>query len=392
MLAVRRVVPIIGSIQFFVVFELSLLFPLGPMLAQTLGFPVASLGYLNGAFLAAACLSGLAGSLCLDRFDRRLTLVIALAGLSVGTALAAFATDLWTLAAARTVAGLFGGPAVSLSLAFVADAVSVEERGRAMSAVSIGSAVAIVAGVPLGMQVSEWLGWRWMFVLAGGLGLLLAGWAFAFLPRGFGRGEGGTLGQMLREFGVILRRRTTLVALCCTTMIIATQTVLATNLATVLVFNLGYPQTGLKYLWMVGGAFGLLGSQSSGRLADRIGAMPILWVASLLAAVVFFLMFVSGSAAVPVMVLFCGFNIAVTARHVIFNTVISMVPGPGERARFMSLLSAVNQAVSAVAVVGAAAAMHTAPGGRLIGIEYAGLVAVACALLIPVLTPALRRA
>jgi hypothetical protein len=119
--------------------------------------------------------------------------------------------------------------------------------------------------------------------------------------------------------------------------------------------------------------------------------MPILWVASLLAAVVFFLMFVSGSAAVPVMVLFCGFNIAVTARHVIFNTVISMVPGPGERARFMSLLSAVNQAVSAVAVVGAAAAMHTSPGGRLIGIEYAGITAVVCALLIPVLAPALRR-
>jgi predicted MFS family arabinose efflux permease len=50
--------------------------PLGQDFAQALRFPASSIGMVVGAYTAAAFVSGLAGALFLDRFDRRSALAV----------------------------------------------------------------------------------------------------------------------------------------------------------------------------------------------------------------------------------------------------------------------------------------------------------------------------
>src|SRR5262249_20005718 len=118
----------------------------------------------------------------LDRFDRRKALAVALAGLVIATAAGGLAFDLSTLLIARVAAGCFGGPASSLCLAIITDAIPVERRGRAMGAVMSSFSIASVLGVPAGLELARVGGWRMPFFAVAALGLLIVPFAFAFLP------------------------------------------------------------------------------------------------------------------------------------------------------------------------------------------------------------------
>lgn len=366
-----------------------MLLPLGPMLAVRLNFPVEHVGYLNAAFLIAAAIAGLVGSLCLDRFDRRVALSTALAGLALGTAAASLATDLPTLVICRVFAGLCGGPAVSLGLAVIGDVAPVEWRGRAMAAVAAGSSMALILGVPLALQLTEVMGWRHTFLLVGGLGLSLAVSAVMFLPSGLGRrsaaGSGSGLREALHTFAEMLKQRNNLLTLANGALVFSSINMLAMNLAPYFIFNLGSAESELKYLWAAGGVAGLVSGQSSGWLADRFGAAKVLWAVSLLAALTYLLMFVQSGSGLPVVALMAGFMVCTSARIVLSITLGSLAPSQQHRGRFMSLMSATNQAASATAMIGAAQVLQTTPSGALLHMDKLATFAIVAALLSPIL-------
>ena len=87
-------------------------------------------------------------------------------------------SEVW--AWARAVAGAFGGIAGANVLAIVGDAFPEERRGRAMGVIMSAFSFASIAGVPAGLWLAEYLGWRTPFAILGGLStaiLLLAAWA-----------------------------------------------------------------------------------------------------------------------------------------------------------------------------------------------------------------------
>src|SRR5262249_50595409 len=108
--AERRIVLLIGAVNFINVLDFMIVLPLGPDFARALAIPASDIGFIGGAYSAAACVAGLVVSFFLDRFDRRRALAACMAGLVVGTALGGVAFDLPSLLLARVVAGLFGGP------------------------------------------------------------------------------------------------------------------------------------------------------------------------------------------------------------------------------------------------------------------------------------------
>src|SRR5258708_2596317 len=129
--------------------------PMGPDFAVALGIDTSHLGYIGGSYTAAAAVSGLIGSLFLDRFDRRKVLAVAMLGLVVGTASGALATGLYSLMAARIVAGMFGGPATSIALSIIADVVPPSRRGKAIGAGLTAFAVPSVPGWPPRLQMGR---------------------------------------------------------------------------------------------------------------------------------------------------------------------------------------------------------------------------------------------
>ena len=148
----RAVVLLVAAVQFVNILDFVMVMPMGPDFAAALGIPASKLGLIGGSYTAAAAISGLACSFFLDRFDRRPALGVAMLGLVAGTAMGGLATGMPSLLAARIVAGLFGGPATSLSFSIIADVVPAQRRGTAMGIVMGAFSIASVLGVPAGLE------------------------------------------------------------------------------------------------------------------------------------------------------------------------------------------------------------------------------------------------
>lgn len=95
--------------------------------------------------------------------DRRLVLALGMALFCLGCALTTFADNPSLFYVARIVAafgsGLFSPGAAAVAVALAAPG----ERGRALSVVFGGIAMANVIGVPFGAYIGYVLGWRWVF-------------------------------------------------------------------------------------------------------------------------------------------------------------------------------------------------------------------------------------
>jgi predicted MFS family arabinose efflux permease len=378
----RRLLFLIGAVQFINVLDFMMVMPLGPDFALALGIPNSRLGQVGAVYTAAAALSGMLGAVALDRFDRRKALAVALGGLVVGTAAGAFATGLDSMLAARLVAGAFGGPATSLALAIVTDVVPPERRGRAMGAVMGAFAVASVVGVPAGLELARVGGWRAPFLAVAALGALLASAVIALLPPLRAHLEASSPSSAgTRQ---LLRRPVVVLSLLATGVLMMAQFAIVPNIAAYWQFNLGYPRERLGLLFVAGGLVSFGTMRVGGWLADRAGPAltmasgTALYVGVLLAAFVF-----PGRA--PALALFVAFMAASSFRMVPLQALSSRVPGPEERARFMSVQSAVQHMAAATGAFAAASTLRELPGGRLGGMGAVASAAAALASAVPLL-------
>ena len=160
----RAIVWTVAAVNLINVLDFAIVMPLGPDVAAALDVPVSDVGLLGSAYTFAAAAAGLLGSFFLDRFDRKRALLVAVLGLAAGTALAASATSLPWLLVGRAVAGLFGGPATSLSFSIVADVIPPDRRGKAIGLVMGAFSLASILGIPAGLELARrgtWSSRRW---------------------------------------------------------------------------------------------------------------------------------------------------------------------------------------------------------------------------------------
>jgi predicted MFS family arabinose efflux permease len=324
--------------------------------------------------------AGLVGSLFLDRFDRRPALAVAMLGLVFGTALGGFATGLPSLLFARVVAGAFGGPATSLSLAVIADAVPPARRGKAMGAVMAAFSVAQVLGVPAGLELARRYGWRAPFFGVAGLGLLLALTSTFLMPS-----MRGHLAQPRRSGPKVgLLDSVTSVSLINTALVMSGVFAVVPNISAYLQHNLGYPRDQLGILYLVGGAASFVTMRVAGAVTDRLGATPVIVFGTVLHALALIECFIHPVTWLPVLFTITLFMVSGSVRMVPMQALASRVPRPEQRARFMSAQSAVQHAASAAGAMLASLVLVAAPDGKLSGMPGVASAALVVACLVPV--------
>ncbi len=384
----RTIIFLVGAIQFVNILDFMMVMPLGPDFAVALGIPVSAIGTVGGAYTASAAFSGLLGAAVLDRFDRRKALAVAMAGLVIGTAAGGFATGLGSLLAARVFAGFFGGPATALAMSIVTDVIPAERRGKALGAVMGAFSAASVLGVPIGLEVARLFGWRAPFFGVAGLGLLLAAGAIWLLPPMRGHLVGAPAHPRVVE---LLARPVVRWSYLLTATVMMSGFILIPNASAYLQGNLGYPRERLGLLYLVGGLFSFVGLRAFGGWVDRLGAVRIGTFATAWLVVLIAIWFVAYDPRIPVIVLFVGFMLGTSARNVAYNTLVSKVPLPHERARFMSIQSAVQHLASATGAFLSAEILVAHPDGSLGNVAAVALVAIGLSLLVPLLLAAVTR-
>lgn len=118
-----------------------------------------------------------------DRFGRRSMILIGLAVCAGGSLLAALATNLPQLVAARVLQGAGAAAGMVVGRAAVQDLFHGPQRTRVMAYVGMTLGLCPPTGTIVGGQVHEALGWQANFVGVAVLGLVLFAAAWAWLPR-----------------------------------------------------------------------------------------------------------------------------------------------------------------------------------------------------------------
>ncbi len=384
----RSLVFVIGAVQFANILDFMMVMPLGPDFARELGISTAHLGYIGGAYTAAAAVAGVVGSIWLERFDRRTALVVATLGLMAGTAMGGMVNSLQGLIAARVLAGFCGGPATATAMSIIADVVPAERRGKAMGSVMGAFAAASVLGVPAGLELARRGSWRTPFFAVAALAGAVALAAWILLPK--------MTGHLRREqpaTGLIplLREPRVRLAAVMTSVVMVGAFCLIPNIASYLQLNLGFARDRLGGLYLFGGIVSFFATRAAGRMVDRFGSFAVGSVGAALLFVVVGIGYLVEVPLIPVEALFLAFFLAMAFRNVPVQTVMTLVPGPNERAAFLSLQSAVQHVAASIGAFASSQILQEQPDHRLAGMPKVAALSMAMTLLLPPLLWALER-
>jgi predicted MFS family arabinose efflux permease len=379
------IILLVAAVQFVNVLDFMLVMPLGPDFARGLGIPTSRLGLVSGSYAAAAALAGFIGAAFLDRFDRRKALAVAIVGLVAGTAAGAAAQGLTTMILARVVAGAFGGPATSIALSIVADVVPPQRRGRAMSTVMGAFSIASIFGVPIGLQLSVWFGWRVPFLAVAGLGVVVVFLALGRMPSLTGHIERGQTVSPFARMAALWGDSTIRLALLTNSLVFITAFLVIPNIAAHLLQNLGYPRPRLSWAYTVGGAVSLGVIIAAGRAVDKRGPVLVSLLGTLVYAVALALGFIAPDRLfhLPIFALFAIFMSAMSLRNISVGSLSTRVPRLHERAGYMSLQSMSQHMSSAVGAFVSSQMLHNTPEGRLAGIDRISTLSLVLAFTLP---------
>jgi len=379
-----RLLFLISAVQFVNILDFMMVMPLGPDFAKDLGIPVTALGLIGGSYTAAAAVSGVVASRFLDRFDRRPALALTMLGLVIATALGGFAQDLPSLVAARVLAGIFGGPATSLALSIVADVIPAERRGRALGTIMGSFSVATVVGLPAGLELARLGSWRTPFFAVAAMGLVVAAGAVFMMPK-LTLHLASARATAQRPLGVFLSDPAVMVSLVTTATVMFAGFSVVPNISTYIQHNMHYPRDNLSVLYFAGGGVSFITMRLIGRYVDSLGAPRMSAIGTLLFVGILFLTFVIEWRAMPVILLFIVFMSGMAIRNVSMSTLSTRVPAPYERARFMSMQSAVQHIASASGAFVSSLILTERPDHGLSGMPTVTSISILLALLLPVL-------
>jgi predicted MFS family arabinose efflux permease len=157
------------------------------------------------------------------------------------------------------------------------------------------------------------------------------------------------------------------------------------NISAYIQGNLGYPRDKLSFLYLAGVAVSFFTLQLAGKLVDRYGPVGVASVGSLIMIITLYVGYVIEPPTSAVLPIFVAFMICSTFRNVPMQVLTSQVPFPPERARFMSLQSAVQHLSIAFGSFLSSVLLSQGDGGRLEGMATVGWLSVAFSTTMPVM-------
>ncbi len=371
----RRLLWLLAAVELTLLLDFMILMPLGPELMGGLRISPAQFGGLVSSYTLASAVCGVSGALWLDKLDRKRTLLGLYAVFIVSTLACGAAPSFLALLGARILAGCAAGLTWAILMATVVDVVPPERRGSAMGIIMTSYAVAAVAGVPLGLTLAGYLGWRAPFVaIAATAGLL---WALAtrLVPRPATTEDGPSKERAPRVTALFSRQ--SIVGWTLTFCVVFAGFLLIPYLGTFMVSNLGVTQKELGWVYLCGGVATFFTQRCIGSLVDRFGPKVLLAVL-LPATVVPHLLFtrLSNVGLTTVVGAFVLFMTLTSGRIIPTMTLVTEHVAPRLRGRYMAVNTAAADGASGLAAWTSGLLLAESSDGRLLGFERAGLLAV----------------
>ncbi|WP_026568280.1 MFS transporter [Bacillus sp. UNC41MFS5] len=258
-----------------------------PLIAQDLHIPVTTAGltvslYALGVTFGAPVLTSMT-----SRMSRKTLLLWIMIVFIIGNGIAASATTISVLLAARVISALSHGVFMSIGSTIAADLVPANRRASAISIMFSGLTVATVTGVPFGTFIGQQYGWRLAFILIVIVGIIgfIANWILipSFLKKG--------TQTSVRDQVKLLTNGRLLLLFVITALGYGGTFVVFTYLSPLLQEITGFKESSIAIILLAYGLAIAIGNMMGGKLSNRnpIGSLFYMFIVQ--AVVLFVLMF-----------------------------------------------------------------------------------------------------
>lgn len=345
----RWVVTILAMIAFTHIMDFMVLMPLGPKLMSIFQITPQQFSLLVSIYSFTAGIFGFVGSLFFDRLDRKYALLGTYIGFLIGTLCCTIAPNYEFLLISRAISGAFGGLISGICFAIIGDLFSIHERGTATGKLMASFSFAAVAGVPIGLILSNTFSWHAPFIAIVLFGSISALIAIAVIPNvntHLKTHYSGIFSGVIENVTDQNSRK----ALVTTFMMTLSQFVVIPFISPYLVHNVNYPEDKLHLVYLLGGAVTIFSGPWVGKMCDRLTARRVFARTGLLFILPVFIFTHLGHVHMGVALTISTFIFLLSnSRMIPAMTIISSSIPPSRRGSFMSLNSCLQQLGSATA-------------------------------------------
>lgn len=375
------IVLLLACINFTHILDFMIVMPLGPQLMRLFHISTEQFGLLVSAYTLSAGVSGFFAAFFVDKYDRKSILLLGYIGFVVGTFACAFADSFVFLLLARTFAGAFGGLIAAQLMSMVGDLVPFERRGSAMGKVSAAFSVASVIGVPLSLYMAAKLSWHAPFILVAFLGAILIPLIILYVPQMKSHIQKSVSKNPFLVISNIRADTNQQKGLLLGILLMIGHFSIIPFLSPYMVANVGFSESDLSYIYLVGGALTFFTSPIVGKLADKRGKLLILTILTLVSVIPVFL--ITNMPRLPI-----GYALVVTALFFVFasgrfipaNAIITSVVPAAQRGSYMSIVTSMQQLAAGIASYLAGLIITKSATGELLNYQYVGYVAILISL------------
>jgi MFS transporter, DHA1 family, inner membrane transport protein len=345
----------LAFVQFTHILDAMVMMPMGPNLKDSFHIGTKEFNFLVGSYGIAAFVSAIVATFWMDKFDRKKVLLVLYVGFLIGTFACAMSETYEYLLISRIFTGLFGGVAGAVILSIVGDLIPLERRARGVGVLMSGFALAAVAGVPLGIFLSETYSWHAPFFLVCGIGVFVVAAIAFFIPPVTAHLQ--PTGQKKQNlYASIIKNPNEVRALLFSFTFVMAHFAVIPNISDFMVNNMHFNmKTEVIWIYVAGGVLSSFSSPLWGKLADKYGRFKMFTILSLLSIIpIFFISNFNSSSLTALIAVTCMFFIFSGGRMIPSSAMVTAAVPPHLRGGFMSLNSALQQlAIGLLSVVSA---------------------------------------
>lgn len=369
------------ALQFTVIVDFMIMMPLSSQLMDAFAIQPAEFGLLVSSYSLAAGVSALLASAIADRFDRRHALLICYLGLTIATLGCGLADSYFLLLIARIVAGFFGGVMSAVAMAIIGDIIPPQRRGQAMGVVMLAFSLAAIAGVPLGLFISNHYHWQtpFLFLVVICVLVLIVSWFVVPPVRGHLQQQHISMLQSYRELLSVPNHWWGFIT---SSLVMFGGFMVIPYIAPAIVANTELGNVDLPYIYLVGGAVTLITRPIIAKLTDSyphaqvfiwivlLSFIPIVLVTQTLQVSLFWHLVMAGL-----------FFIFVSGRFIPCSALVTASCEPRFRGRVMAFNSAMQNLGSGIAAFVAGLIMVKSDAGEIVHYDWVGYIACLVGLL-----------
>jgi len=206
-----------------------------------------------------------------DRYGRRPVLIAGLGLFLAGTALCGGAPSLPVLIAGRVAQSVGACAGLVLGRAIIRDVSDREGSARGIAIVMMAMSLAPAVSPAIGAYITEWFGWRAMFVLLGGFGAIVLGWTSLRLGETLAQPVPLNIGEIGRSYGMLLRSPAFLCFALCTAFTSASWFTFIATAPYLMSETLHQPPSAYGLMILLPMVAYIIGNAAAARFARRAG-------------------------------------------------------------------------------------------------------------------------